>query len=69
MQLASRTYDANDISAVQELYHSNGWTDGLPIVPPTVERVRRMLTGTRVTAESRAGEARRFRSGGEGGAD
>ena len=35
MPLASRTYEANDITAVQELYHSNGWTDGLPIVPPT----------------------------------
>ena len=35
MRLASRTYEAGDISAVQELYHSNGWTDGLPIVPPT----------------------------------
>jgi len=35
MQLASRTYDVADAWAVQELYHSNGWTDGLPIVPPT----------------------------------
>ena len=33
MQLSSRTYDADNIAAVQELYHSNGWTDGLPIVP------------------------------------
>lgn len=43
MQLASRTYDANDISAVQELYHSNGWTDGLPIVPPTADAVQACL--------------------------
>ena len=43
MQLASRTYDASDISAVQELYHSNGWTDGLPIVPPTADAVQACL--------------------------
>ena len=35
MQLTSRNYQADSIEAVQELYHSNGWTDGLPIVPPT----------------------------------
>ena len=43
MQLASRTYDVEDIHAVQELYHSNGWTDGLPVVPPTPERVSACL--------------------------
>ena len=43
MQLASKTYDAPDFSAVQELYHSNGWTDGLPIVPPTREAVEACL--------------------------
>ncbi|MFZ0021510.1 MAG: hypothetical protein WAL10_29710, partial [Acetobacteraceae bacterium] len=39
MQLASKTYDVADIQAIQELYHSNGWTDGLPIVPPTQDAV------------------------------
>ena len=43
MQLASRIYDADSISAVQELYHSSGWTDGLPIVPPTPEAVEACL--------------------------
>ena len=43
MQLASKTYDVADIHAVQELYHSNGWTDGLPIVPPTAETVHACL--------------------------
>ncbi len=43
MQLVSKTYDADDIFAVQELYHSNGWTDGLPIVPPTREAVEACL--------------------------
>src|ERR1700733_4956573 len=39
MQLASKTYDVADIPAIQELSHSNGWTDGLPIVPPTQDAV------------------------------
>ena len=39
MQLASRTYDAEDAWTVQEMYHANGWTDGLPIVPPVREAV------------------------------
>jgi hypothetical protein len=43
MQLASKTYDLDDLGAVQELYHSNGWTDGLPIVPPTREAVAACL--------------------------
>jgi len=41
--LASRTYDAKSIADVQELYHANGWTDGLPIVPPTEDAVRACL--------------------------
>ncbi len=31
---------------LQELFLENGWTDGMPIVLPTEERVARMLTGT-----------------------
>jgi len=43
VQLASKTYTAEDIGAVQELYHANGWTDGLPIVPPTPAAVEACL--------------------------
>ena len=43
LALASRTYDVEDFAAVQELYHSNGWTDGLPIVPPTPAAVEACL--------------------------
>ena len=43
MQLASKIYEADDITAVQELYHSRGWTDGLPIVPPTPDLVEACL--------------------------
>jgi hypothetical protein len=34
-KLSSKIYDVADFAEVQELFHSNGWTDGLPIVPPT----------------------------------
>ena len=37
--------DAN-FEAAQELYLERGWTDGLPIVPPTIERVESMLAAT-----------------------
>src|SRR5688572_2823981 len=30
---------------VNDYFYERGWTDGLPIVPPTEERVRTMLTG------------------------
>jgi hypothetical protein len=43
MRLASKTYDLPDVWAAQELYHANGWTDGLPIVPPTREAVAACL--------------------------
>jgi hypothetical protein len=41
--LNSRTYEIADLLAAQELYHTNGWTDGLPIVPPTAELVEACL--------------------------
>jgi hypothetical protein len=43
VQLASKSYEVDDIGAVQELYHANGWTDGLPIVPPTRAAVEACL--------------------------
>lgn len=37
--LKSKRYEAGDYAEVNEMYHSRGWTDGLPIVPPTEEAV------------------------------
>jgi hypothetical protein len=34
----------DDFDAVNELLRSRGWSDGLPLVPPTAARVERMLT-------------------------
>lgn len=36
----------NDLEAINKLYRERGWSDGLPIVPPTIERVDRMLQQT-----------------------
>jgi hypothetical protein len=41
--LQSRAYDVADDFEANELFQTNGWTDGLPIVPPTEDRVRRFL--------------------------
>jgi hypothetical protein len=41
--LRSRAYEVADAVAANELFQANGWTDGLPIMPPTEERVREFL--------------------------
>ena len=41
--LQSATYELADALDVNELYQQKGWTDGLPIVPPTEERVHEFL--------------------------
>ena len=32
-----------DLDEIEELFHKNGWSDGLPIIPPTIERVEQFL--------------------------
>jgi hypothetical protein len=41
--LTSKTYDVDDFAAAQEFYHASGWTDGLPVVPPTEVAVEACL--------------------------
>ena len=45
--LRSREVELADLEDEVEAAYARGWTDGLPVVPPTPERVLRMLTGTR----------------------
>jgi hypothetical protein len=48
MSERARLFEApDDFEAINRLYHERRWSDGLPVVPPTVERVQRMLAGTR----------------------
>ena len=36
---------ADSLDAINDHFYEQGWTDGLPIVPPTPERVDALLTG------------------------
>ena|SRR5438128_2365844 len=48
MDFASTKYEVADAFAFNELYQDNGWTDGLPIVPPTDALVRTFLGAARM---------------------
>ena len=41
--IATRSRVADSLEAVNNLYYARGWSDGLPIVPPTEARVMAML--------------------------
>ncbi len=40
-----------NLEEVNRFFYQRGWTDGLPIIPPTEEAVAEMLTGTDLPAE------------------
>lgn len=42
---------ADEYEAVQEMYLERGWSDGLPIIPPTPQRVEAMMTATDLDAQ------------------
>ena len=45
-ELRARAIDVADHDDIYEFLFDQHVTDGLPVVPPTFERVERMLTGT-----------------------
>lgn len=47
---ASQVYEVADALQANELYQKNGWTDGLPIVPPTEDAVTRFLAAANLSA-------------------
>ena len=53
--LASKAYEVDDFAAAQELYHSSGWTDGLPVVPPTESAVTACLEWALMPADQLIG--------------
>jgi hypothetical protein len=53
--LTSTAYDVADAFDANELFQRNGWTDGMPIVPPTEAGVRTFLAAAKLTAEATVG--------------
>ncbi|MDP9467010.1 MAG: thioredoxin family protein, partial [Actinomycetota bacterium] len=45
-RLTARRVELAELEDEVEAMYDRGWTDGLPVVPPTEERVLRMLSGT-----------------------
>lgn len=43
IELKSRTHTVEDLGSAIDLCYANGWTDGLPVIPPTAERITAML--------------------------
>src|SRR5262249_45685433 len=43
MMATAAVYEFADYDAAQEAFFERGWTDGLPIVPPTPDKVQRFL--------------------------
>ena len=54
--LTSDRLEFDDALDAMEHYFSQGWTDGLPVMPPTVERVRQFLNRVGRSPSDIAGE-------------
>ncbi len=44
--LAARRIEIAELEDTHEAMYERGWSDGLPLIPPTTTRVQKMLTGT-----------------------
>ena len=53
--LASAVHEVADAFEANELFQRNGWTDGLPIVPPTVAGAHAFLAAAGLAAEAVVG--------------
>ena len=56
MTLASNTLTHDGWAEAVEAYIDNGWTDGLPVIPPTTEPVEAMLAAAGMTGDEVLGE-------------
>ncbi len=56
----SRFLEADTEDNLQRTFYERGWTDGLPIIIPTEERVNTMLAGTSASPDEIVGEIYRF---------
>ena len=53
--------DAGTIAEIQEHFHTQHRTDGLPVIPPQKEAVAEMLKGTVFTTKADARNAARLK--------
>src|SRR2546422_9122702 len=53
--LTSKRHTVHDLGDAIEFCFAQGWTDGLPVVPPTADRVGRMLEGARLDPKQEIG--------------
>ncbi len=53
--LRSKRYEVDDVLAAQEFFHARGWTDGLPVVPPTPAAVEACLEWALMPADQLVG--------------
>jgi hypothetical protein len=54
--LSAEQLDVEDVYQAIELYYERGWTDGLPVVPPTEKRVRAFLDAAGLAPDDVLGE-------------
>ena len=50
--LQSAQYEVDSVADAIEFYYEKGWTDGLPVVPPTEEKVRAFLAAAGLEPDS-----------------
>jgi len=55
-QNTSKIVFKGDLEEVNQFFYKRGWTDGLPIIPPTEEAVVKMLEGTDLPADHEIGK-------------
>ncbi|HWP46688.1 MAG TPA: hypothetical protein VNM22_05960 [Candidatus Limnocylindrales bacterium] len=53
-ELLSRRFEVKDSLEAIEFYFQKGWTDGLPVVPPTEDRIWEMLDYVKTETQSQA---------------
>ena len=51
-ELTSQRYEVKDMAEAIELYYAKGWTDGLPVVPPTENSIWGMLESAGLEPEA-----------------
>lgn len=55
MSLQAERIELNDTLEAIELYFNKGWTDGLPVVPPTEEKIEAMLKSVNMAPDTVVG--------------